>query len=57
MGEIEKAQSKMINTAPLIAIGYATVYSIVAVDLYVIGSTSSQTCTLLGTSCQRFGLV
>jgi hypothetical protein len=31
--EIEKAQSKMINIAPAISIGYATIYSIVAVDL------------------------
>ena len=31
--EIEKAQTKMINNAPLIAIGYAIIYSVVAVDL------------------------
>ena len=31
--EIEKAQTKMINTAPIIAVGYAIIYSVVAVDL------------------------
>ena len=31
--EIEKAQTKMINVAPLISIGYAIIYSVVAVDL------------------------
>ena len=31
--EIEKSQSKMINSAPLLAVGYAVIYSIVSVDL------------------------